>query len=544
MNFLMHLFEIENIAFEILGYPISYVELIGTMFGLISVYFATRANILTWSTGIVNEVFLFILFFQVQLYADMLLQVYFFVVTLYGWYQWNTKTSGNRISETNFRNKIFLAVTILIGTMLSCYFFTNIHLFFPTYFKIKAAYPLTDSFVMVTSIVATILLAKKRIENWYLWIAVDLVCMVLYFKKGVYFLSLEYLIFLGLASYGLYHWKKNCVTIKAFVFGKFLPFHKGHEAMINFALSKCDHLTVLVCSSDNENISDTTRKRWIEKAFEKQKNVEIRTFSYLESELPNTSESSKEVSEVWAEIFKKQFPDYSLVITSEEYGNFVAAFMNIQHIAFDISKKHFPVSATAVRNDVFANWKFLPDSVKPDFAIKVVILGTESTGKTTLAENLSTHFGCSLVLEAGREIIANSNSFSFDDLLLVAKVHANRIEQAILGNSPLVIIDTDIHTTKSYSRFTFEKELEIGKDIYNSNKANLYLYLTNDAEYLQDGTRLSEAERNKLDHSHRQVLIDHNIEIIEISGNWNERFEKAIGQINQLIATNEKKHKT
>ncbi|SDC33767.1 AAA family ATPase [Williamwhitmania taraxaci] len=331
--------------------------------------------------------------------------------------------------------------------------------------------------------------------------------------------------------------------IKAFVFGKFLPFHKGHEAMFNFALSKCNHLTVLICSSDKENISSTTRKRWIEKAFEEKKNVEIRTFSYLESELPNTSESSKEVSEVWAAIFKKQFPDYSLVITSEEYGNFVADFMNIQHIAFDIPKKLFPVSATAVRNDVFANWKFLPDSVKPYFAIKVVILGTESTGKTTLSENLSKHFNCSLVLEAGREIITNSNSFSFDDLHVVARVHATRIEQGVLGNSPLAIIDTDVHTTKSYSRFIFEKELEIDADIYNSNEANLYIYLTSDAKYIQDGTRLSEAERNLLDLSHRQVLTDHNIDIVEISGNWNKRFEIAVEQINQLIARNGKNYK-
>jgi HTH-type transcriptional repressor of NAD biosynthesis genes len=55
--------------------------------------------------------------------------------------------------------------------------------------------------------------------------------------------------------------------VKAFVFGKFLPFHKGHEAMINFALSKCDLLTVLVCCSDKENISDTVRSSWIEKTF-------------------------------------------------------------------------------------------------------------------------------------------------------------------------------------------------------------------------------------------------------------------------------------
>lgn len=74
--------------------------------------------------------------------------------------------------------------------------------------------------------------------------------------------------------------------------------------MISFALSKCDFLTVLVCCSDKENIPDTVRKSWIEKAFDKQKNIEVKTFKYLESELPNTSQTSKEVSKVWADIQK------------------------------------------------------------------------------------------------------------------------------------------------------------------------------------------------------------------------------------------------
>lgn len=322
---------------------------------------------------------------------------------------------------------------------------------------------------------------------------------------------------------------------KAFVFGKFLPFHKGHEAMIKFALTKCDFLTVLVCCSSKENIPDIVRKSWIQKTFEKEKQIEVRTFNYLESELPNTSESSAYVSKIWANIFKKQFPDYSALITSEPYGSFVASFMNIQHIAFDISKKLFPVSATAVRNDLFANWEFLPDSVKPDLVIKVVIVGTESTGKTTMAKKLSAHFNCSLVLETARKIIANSNHFSFEDLQLVAAEHAQNINKAILGSQPLVIIDTDIHTTKSYSLFTFKKELQVSVDIYKYNKANLYFYLNNDVEYLQDGTRLTEMKRNLLDISHRQVLADHNINILEITGNWEERFNKAVGQIDTLI---------
>jgi HTH-type transcriptional regulator, transcriptional repressor of NAD biosynthesis genes len=330
--------------------------------------------------------------------------------------------------------------------------------------------------------------------------------------------------------------------VKAFVFGKFLPFHKGHEAMINFALTKCNFLTVLVCCSDKENIPATTRQKWIEKTFKAESKIEIKCYNYLESELINTSESSLEVSEVWSVKFKELFPDYDMVITSEEYGYYVASFMGIEHIAFDIPKALFPVSSSAVRNDIFTNWKFLPDSVKPDFAIKVVILGTESTGKTTLTEKLAKHFNCSLVLEAAREIIANSNSFTFDDLHLVAIEHAKEIDKTILAKSPLVIIDTDIHTTKSYSRFIFERELEVNANIYNSNKANLYLYLNNDVEYLQDGTRLSEVERNLLDLSHRQVLTDNNINIIEINGDWDGRFEKAVEHINKLIATNGQKH--
>ena len=208
----MHFFDIENTAFSIIGYPISYVELIGTVFGLISVYYASKANILTWSTGIVDEVFLFILFFQVHLYADMFLQVYFFIVTIYGWYNWNTSTVENKIAVISTKARWLITIIIMAGSLLSGLLIKNIHLYLPNHFKVAAAYPFTDSFVMVLSIIATILLAKKRIENWHLWILIDAICIILYFKKGVYFLSLEYLIFLGLASYGLYHWKKQLVN--------------------------------------------------------------------------------------------------------------------------------------------------------------------------------------------------------------------------------------------------------------------------------------------------------------------------------------------
>jgi len=205
----MSFFEIYNIAFEVFGYPISYVELIGTLFGLISVYFATRANILTWATGIVNEFFLFLLFFQVQLYADMILQIYFFVITLFGWYNWKHKPKKNSITTTNFKTRVFIVFTIITGTLVTGFFFANIHLYFPQYFKIAASFPYADSFVMVSSIIATVLLAKKKIETWYLWILVDIISICLFFKKGIVFLGIEYFIFLGLVTYGLLNWKKE-----------------------------------------------------------------------------------------------------------------------------------------------------------------------------------------------------------------------------------------------------------------------------------------------------------------------------------------------
>lgn len=201
--------DIKNIAFQILGYPISYVELIATLFGLISVYFATKENILTWGTGIINEIFLFILFFQVQLYADMFLQIYFFLVTLYGWYNWKSKSTKNKIEKISFRNRILLALIILLSTFVLGFIFSNIHLYLKSYFKIQATYPFSDSFIMASSIVATILLAKKKIENWYIWIVNDIICILLYFKKGIYFLSIEYMLFLGLVFYGLYKWEKE-----------------------------------------------------------------------------------------------------------------------------------------------------------------------------------------------------------------------------------------------------------------------------------------------------------------------------------------------
>ena len=205
----MQFFQIDHVAFRVLDYPLSYIELIGTLFGLISVYYASKANILTWPTGIINEVALFILFFQVQLYADMFLQVYFFVVTIFGWYKWKSNTADVPVTSAGPLMIKIIAVIMVMGTISVGLVIRTIHSWLPAFFPLPAAYPFADSFVMTGSIIATVLLARKQVENWYIWIIVDVVSVVVYLLKGIYFLSIEYVIFLGLASYGLYRWTKQ-----------------------------------------------------------------------------------------------------------------------------------------------------------------------------------------------------------------------------------------------------------------------------------------------------------------------------------------------
>ena len=93
--------------------------------------------------------------------------------------------------------------TLVLGFLVS-----NIHHYFPELFTKPAAFPYVDSFVAVASIIANTLMAKRILENWIIWIVVNIICVFLYFQKHILFVSFEYLIFLGLAVYGFWHWKQ------------------------------------------------------------------------------------------------------------------------------------------------------------------------------------------------------------------------------------------------------------------------------------------------------------------------------------------------
>jgi HTH-type transcriptional repressor of NAD biosynthesis genes len=172
---------------------------------------------------------------------------------------------------------------------------------------------------------------------------------------------------------------------------------------------------------------------------------------------------------------------------------------------------------------MLANWHYLPDAVKRHFQKKVVLQGTESTGKSSLAIYLADFFNGALVTEAGRDLITDSGQFKEADLYATAKEHARRIEKMAHTLAPVIFIDTDVYTTQSYAKFRFGKYLDIDGWIYDQNHADLQLYLAADVPFVQDGTRMPEASRNDLDLCHRKTLKEFGIGYVELSGGFDER---------------------
>ena len=206
---LVYLFSIKNIVFVVplagFGtetYAVSIVELWATIGGLIAVIGA-RLNKLWWYyIGIIKSFGFIAIFYQIQLYSDLLLNIYFISMSLYGIYVW-TRIKSNGVYEypiqyMSLKENIKWSIIIFIGTI---FMGLNINSFFEflasnianmlgvSYVHSEASFPILDSFIAVTSVVAMYLLAKRKVESWILWVIVDIVCVGLYLYKGSFIVT-------------------------------------------------------------------------------------------------------------------------------------------------------------------------------------------------------------------------------------------------------------------------------------------------------------------------------------------------------------------
>lgn len=321
--------------------------------------------------------------------------------------------------------------------------------------------------------------------------------------------------------------------IRGLLLGKFMPFHTGHAAMIDFALQHTDRLDVLVCVHPDEAIDGSIRYQWVKTHYAGNAAVHVQLVSYDPLLLPATSESSEAAAQKWAAWLRQHYPGITLFISSEPYGAYVAACLGINHLCFDEHRQQVPVSATAIRRQPLKHWNFIPPQVRPYFVKKIAVVGSESTGKSVLSARLATHYNTVFVAEAGREIVDTTQSCTLTDLYSIAAAHANAIIEKTSIANRLLFADTEITITRSYGTFLFNEAISVPEWVDEANRFDLYLFLETDCVFVQDGTRLEAADREKLNACHKTSFARQGISYYTITGSWQQRFETAVNIINR-----------
>lgn len=225
----MDFFSTQNILVHIPigagGYDLSWIEAVGTVAGLLCIWLASLEKISNYAFGLINVTLFAIIFFQIQLYASLLLQLFFFAANIYGWYAWSRQTQTQEAAlQIRWlplpKALAWLAVCVVAIGLMTVY----INPVFAVLTKVAVslmqslgmnvampelqpdAFPFWDSCMMVLSIVAMILMTRKYVENWLLWVVINVISVVIFALQGVWAMSLEYMILTGIALNGTRMW--------------------------------------------------------------------------------------------------------------------------------------------------------------------------------------------------------------------------------------------------------------------------------------------------------------------------------------------------
>jgi nicotinamide mononucleotide transporter len=181
----------------------TWIEGIAAVCGLLCVWLTVRQNVLCWPTGLIQVVLYIGVFYEARLYSDLILHVIYVVMQIYGWYHWlpggaeRTELKGTTLSLPALAGWIFLgaAATAPWGYTMATY--------------TDAAAPYADAFIAVASLIAQWLMARKKLESWHFWVAVDLIAIAVYLYKQLFITTGLYSVFLILAILGFFQWRKT-----------------------------------------------------------------------------------------------------------------------------------------------------------------------------------------------------------------------------------------------------------------------------------------------------------------------------------------------
>lgn len=293
---------------------------------------------------------------------------------------------------------------------------------------------------------------------------------------------------------------------KALVIGKFMPFHKGHKELIEFASIHATCVKILVLGNANEPIDIKQRVQWIEDSFDLDYSLGsefiVKPITYDPSKLNSSSASDVKSSQEWCDFLKDELADIDVIVGSEMYVKYMADYSHKEYLLFDLTRTKVSISATQIKENPLKYWDYLTPAVKRTYAHHICICGTESSGKTTLATSLEKEFDyVTMIPEIGRCLVGNAMTCDIQTLSSVISIHKTLLNK-IKNNppTPIMIWDTDNLTTKSYMKY-------LGFDFYMSDypKADIYFFLDNNIPYQKDATRVEKYIADELKSSHLDI---------------------------------------
>ncbi|GIH26250.1 transcriptional regulator NadR [Acrocarpospora phusangensis] len=353
------------------------------------------------------------------------------------------------------------------------------------------------------------------------------------------------------------------------VIGKFYPPHAGHHHLIDTAAGQCALVTVVVAASTTERIPLASRTAWLREAHP-QPHVVI-------APVVDDVEIDYDDPEIWAahvEVFRHalelahgaQGPAIDAVFSSEAYGPELARRFAAEHVAVDPERRRHPVSGTLAREDPVAAWPWLTPAVRAHLARRVVVVGAESTGTTTLARALAGHYAgrggvwaaTRWVPEYGRTYCEEKLAFArrgakaagepepwLDDLrwepeefTLIAERQLAWEDAAARVGSPLLFCDTDAFSTALWhERYLGAPSQEVLR-IHEQARHDLWIHTSVDGmPFEQDGWRDGEHIRHTMDRRFRQELTDRGLPHVIVRGSPEERLSTAVHTVDALISS-------
>lgn len=316
--------------------------------------------------------------------------------------------------------------------------------------------------------------------------------------------------------------------MRGLVIGKFYPPHLGHNYLIDTALAGCNEVDVLVVDNPRYAVPAERRAQWLA-AHHPRANVRI---------IPDINNDDD--SEAWAghtTAFLGYAPD--VVHSSEDYGVRWAKCMGSRHNMVDKARQTVPISGTKVRENILDSWKYLSSETKAGLAVRVVVVGAESTGTTTLTEALAKHYRAPWVPELGRyyteSILPSGTCWSPEDFHCIGELQQH-YEAAIASRSNgLIFCDTNATATLLWQdRYCNEITLTL-REIAARGKADLYILTGDEIPFVQDGIRDGEAIRHDMHKKFKSLLTSLGTPWISARGTPEARLKKAVEHIDRML---------